>query len=137
MEMFDEFAQFNDAEVQFKAFGLAGQAIVLHRRQQDGESAEKLVQLWPLRNKLEGEMRYLIETMLSRTGPGRTTSARCVVGRNGFANRPPPNPREPAPPRPRPSDREVTALRCARASGRIVGRSGICLTSPCRDVNLA
>jgi serine/threonine-protein kinase len=71
MELFDEFAQFNDAEVQFKAFGLAGQAIVLNRRQEYGEWAEKLVQLWPLRSKLEGEMRYLIETMLSRTAPAR------------------------------------------------------------------
>ena len=69
MALFDEFAQLNDAEVQFKAFGLAGQAIILNRQKDYGESAEKLVQLWPLRGKLEGEMRYLIETMLSQTRP--------------------------------------------------------------------
>ena len=34
MELFDEFAGYNDAEVQFKAFGLAGQAIVLNRQKQ-------------------------------------------------------------------------------------------------------
>jgi serine/threonine protein kinase len=72
MEIFDEFAQYNDAEVQFKVFGLAGQAIVLNRRREYGESAEKLVLLWPLRDKLEGEMRYLIETMLSQTRPTRS-----------------------------------------------------------------
>jgi serine/threonine protein kinase len=63
MEIFGEFAAYNDAEVQFKAFGLAGQAIVLSRQHRDNEAAEKLVELWPHRNKLEGEMRYLIEVM--------------------------------------------------------------------------
>jgi eukaryotic-like serine/threonine-protein kinase len=70
-ELFDEFAELNDAEVEFKAFGLAGQAIVLNRQKRDSESAEKLVELWPLRNKLDGEMRYLIETMLSQNRPNR------------------------------------------------------------------
>jgi hypothetical protein len=69
MELFDEFAAYNDAEVQFRAFGLAGQAIVHNRRKEDDLSAENLVELWPLRNHLEGEMRYLVETMLGRARP--------------------------------------------------------------------
>ena len=71
MELFDEFAGYNDAEVQFQAFGLAGQAIVLNREKRYGESAKKLVQLYPNRSKLEGEMLYLIETMLSQNLPSR------------------------------------------------------------------
>ncbi len=89
MELFDEFAGYNDAEVQFKAFGLAGQAIVLNRQKQYGESAEKLVQLWPLRSKLEGEMRYLIETMLSQNRPSRNDAKSLLRWRQWFRESPP------------------------------------------------
>jgi hypothetical protein len=89
MELFDEFAGYNDAEVQFKAFGLAGQAIVLNRQKQYGESAEKLVQLWPLRDKLEGEMRYLIETMLSQNRPSRNDAKSLLRWRQWFRESPP------------------------------------------------
>ncbi|MBI3839235.1 MAG: serine/threonine protein kinase [Planctomycetia bacterium] len=60
MKVFGDFAALNDVEVQFKAFGLAGEAIVLNRRKKYAQSADKLAQLWPLRDKLEGEMRYLV-----------------------------------------------------------------------------
>ena len=60
MKLFNEFAQLNDAEVQFKAFGLAGQAVVLNHQLKYADSAEKLAQLWPLHDKLEGEMRVLV-----------------------------------------------------------------------------
>jgi serine/threonine-protein kinase len=66
-ELFNQFAGINDVEESYKAFGLAGQAIVLDRLGQSQESVEKLVQLWPLRGKLEGEMRYLVEAMLNQT----------------------------------------------------------------------
>jgi len=60
MQIFEQFARSNDAEVQLKAFGLAGQAIVLNREGKYAESAEKLAQLWPMHDKLEGEMRPLV-----------------------------------------------------------------------------
>jgi eukaryotic-like serine/threonine-protein kinase len=60
LKVFGDFARMNDAEVQFKAFGLAGEAIVLNRQNKHRQSADKLAQLWPLRDKLEGEMRNLV-----------------------------------------------------------------------------
>jgi len=60
MKVFGDFSRMNDAEVQFKAFGLAGEAIVLNRQNKYRASADKLAQLWPLRDKLEGEMRSLV-----------------------------------------------------------------------------
>jgi len=57
LTIFSEFAQMNDAEVQFKAFGLAGEAMVLNREHKYGESAKKLAELWPIRGKLDPEAR--------------------------------------------------------------------------------
>ena len=71
MEVFDEFAGYNEAEVQFRAFGLAGQAVVLNRQKRLSESAEKLAQLYPVRKVLDGEMRVLVESILqNRNLPG-------------------------------------------------------------------
>ena len=64
LKIFDDFAAMNDAEVQYKAFGLAGQAVIYNRLEKYPESADKLAQLWPLRDKLEGEMRPLVMLML-------------------------------------------------------------------------
>ncbi len=60
MQIFSEFASFNDAEVQYKSFGLAGQAIVLNREGKFAESADKLAQLWPLHENLDREMASLV-----------------------------------------------------------------------------
>ncbi len=60
-QLFDEFAAYNDAEVQFRAFGLAGQAIVLNPPEASiDEAADKLTRLWPQRDALDGEMRALV-----------------------------------------------------------------------------
>lgn len=77
-QVFDELAGLNDAEVQFKAFGLGGQAVVLYREKKFTESAEKLAQLWPLRDKLDGEMRFLVSRTLAgnRQGLGNPPSLR-------------------------------------------------------------
>src|SRR5262249_657840 len=64
MKLFDEFAAMNDAEVHYKAFGLAGQAVVLNRMRCYSESADKLAQLWPMRDKLDGEMRSWVTNLL-------------------------------------------------------------------------
>jgi len=63
LAIFNDFAAYNDAEVQFKAFGLAGQAVVFTRQNRLPEAAKKLTELWPLHDKLEGEMRTLVEAM--------------------------------------------------------------------------
>jgi serine/threonine-protein kinase len=77
MEIFNEFATYNDAEVELRAFGLAGQALVLLRQDQFSEAAEKLTQLWPNRSKLDGEMRVLVGLVLAeRRVPGDLRSFR-------------------------------------------------------------
>jgi serine/threonine-protein kinase len=60
LKLFDEFAALNDAEVQFKAFGLAGQAVVLNRLGQYEQSAERLSKLWPISDQLDRDMRALV-----------------------------------------------------------------------------
>jgi hypothetical protein len=76
-EIFDEFAAYNDAEVQLRAFGLAGQAVVLIRENKFTEAADKLTKLWPQRGELDGEMRVLIGIVLSeRRIPGDFRSFR-------------------------------------------------------------
>jgi serine/threonine-protein kinase len=76
-EIFDEFAAYNDAEVQLRAFGLAGQAVVLIRENNFTEAADKLARLWPQRNALDGEMRTLVGVVLSeRRIPGDFSSFR-------------------------------------------------------------
>jgi hypothetical protein len=70
-EVFDAFANYNPAEVQFRAFGLAGQAVVLIHQGRFNEAAEKLTLLWPDRNQLDGEMRALVGVVLNnRALPG-------------------------------------------------------------------
>jgi eukaryotic-like serine/threonine-protein kinase len=51
MRLFDEFAAIEDPAA--RAFGLAGQSIVLARQHKFDESAERLAQFWPLHDKLE------------------------------------------------------------------------------------
>ena len=60
LKIFTSFAQMSSVEEQYKAFGLAGQAVVLNRLGRYRESAAKLALLWPHRDKLEGELRSLI-----------------------------------------------------------------------------
>jgi tRNA A-37 threonylcarbamoyl transferase component Bud32 len=65
LQIFGEFAQVNDAEVQDKAFGLAGQAVVLNRLGKYQDSVDKLVQLWPRRESLDNDMRTLVMLTLA------------------------------------------------------------------------
>jgi serine/threonine-protein kinase len=59
LAIFDQFAGMSNVEEEYQAFGLAGQAIVYNRLGKYKESADKLAQLWPKREKLESEMRGL------------------------------------------------------------------------------
>ncbi len=94
MKIFDDFAKKNDAEVQDKAFGLAGQAVVLNRQGQYAESAEKLGKLWPLKDHLEGEVRYLImPTLRSNRQDHRGGSKPEGQWKQWFENSRPPQPR--------------------------------------------
>ncbi len=65
MKIFDEFARINDAEVQFKAFGLAGQAMVLSRQGKRAQLAKKLGELYPIRDKLDAESRTWVRLLLA------------------------------------------------------------------------
>jgi tRNA A-37 threonylcarbamoyl transferase component Bud32 len=51
MRLFDQFAALEDPAA--RAFGLAGQAIVLAKRRQFDESAGRLAEFWPLHDKLD------------------------------------------------------------------------------------
>ena len=63
--------------MQFRAFGQAGQAVVLIRENRFNEAAEKLAQLLPHRDQLDGEMRALVGVVLSdRRLPGEFRSFR-------------------------------------------------------------
>jgi serine/threonine-protein kinase len=75
-EIFDRFADFNPAEVQFRAFGLAGQAVVLIHEGRFNQAAERLTLVWPQRDQLDGEMRALVGIVLSdRRLPGDERSS--------------------------------------------------------------
>ena len=73
------------------AFGLAGQAVVLIRQKQTSEAADKLTQLWPLRDKLDGEMRTLVQIVLSDRRC-RAAAVRSSIWRDWFNSSPMPPP---------------------------------------------
>jgi serine/threonine-protein kinase len=60
--IFDEFAQMSNVETQYKAFGLAGQAVVLNRLGEYRESAAKLAELFPFLStaQLDSDMSALV-----------------------------------------------------------------------------
>ncbi len=62
LAIFDEFARMSNVETQYKAFGLAGQAVVLNRLGKYRESAGKLAELFPLLGtaKLDSDMSALV-----------------------------------------------------------------------------
>ena len=89
MKMFDEFARFNDAEVQFKAFGLAGQAIVLNREgkfaevgREAGRSCGRCATSWTARCGTSSVTRCSSNRKALRRPPSR-----CATGPTGSANR--------------------------------------------------
>ncbi|MGD9721513.1 MAG: serine/threonine-protein kinase [Pirellulales bacterium] len=66
LEIFNEFAAMSNVEEQYRAFGLAGQAAVLNRLGKYSESASKLAELFPLRDRLDRNMRSLVELTIAR-----------------------------------------------------------------------
>ena len=66
MTVFTDFANQPDTEKQFRAFGLAGQALVLALEGRHEESAAKLGDLWPLRQSLDPQMRNLMTYVLRK-----------------------------------------------------------------------
>jgi serine/threonine-protein kinase len=75
MTVFNQFAEQPDVEVQFRAFGLAGQAIVLAMEGRHQESASKLAELWPMRQDLDGQMKGLISYVLRKNQKKLTSPA--------------------------------------------------------------
>jgi serine/threonine-protein kinase len=62
MTLFAEFARHEDPEL--RAFGLAGESVILARQGDFQKSAELLGSLWPEREKLDPAMRQLIDAAL-------------------------------------------------------------------------
>jgi serine/threonine-protein kinase len=73
MTVFNKFAEQPDVEVQFRAFGLAGQAVVLAFEGRHQASASKLAELWPMRQSLDGQMKGLIAYVLRKNKKELTT----------------------------------------------------------------
>jgi hypothetical protein len=66
LPLFAKFAAMDEVEGQFRAFGLAGEAVVLALQGKSQQSAEKLADLWPLRGNLDGEMRDMVTQLVRR-----------------------------------------------------------------------
>jgi len=66
MQLFGEFANMSSVEEQYRAFGLAGQAIVLSLQGRNQAAAEKLGELGELHNKLDPEMRMMVMQVMTK-----------------------------------------------------------------------
>ncbi|MGD9648244.1 MAG: serine/threonine-protein kinase [Pirellulales bacterium] len=66
LEIFTSLADLNDAEEDFRAFGLAGQCVVYSLRNEHAKSAQKLAELWPLRQHLDPAMGTLVTEAVER-----------------------------------------------------------------------
>lgn len=65
--LFDEFANFGDSEPELRSFGLAGQYIVYSLRGESEAASAKLVELWPLRDRLDERMNRYFRTILEKS----------------------------------------------------------------------
>ncbi len=63
MEIFDEFANFEATAVKFRAFGIAGQAVVYWNRGEEKLMRQKLDEVYNHRNSLSQYMRQMIEQL--------------------------------------------------------------------------
>ncbi len=68
LALFEKFADMDDTEVDFRAFGLAGAAAVLSYQNQPQASAQRLAELWPLRQHLDPQMKSWIVRLISKSG---------------------------------------------------------------------
>jgi tRNA A-37 threonylcarbamoyl transferase component Bud32/tetratricopeptide (TPR) repeat protein len=67
LAIFNEFAGMSNVEQEYKAYGLAGQAVVLNRLGNYRESAANLAKLFPLRDQLlDRDMRLLVRLTIRR-----------------------------------------------------------------------
>jgi serine/threonine-protein kinase len=66
LAIFNEFAEQPSVEVRFRAFGLAGQAVVYTIQKKYAQSAEKLAELWPHREELDPQMKNLMAYVLRK-----------------------------------------------------------------------
>jgi serine/threonine-protein kinase len=68
LALFEKFADMNDTEVDFRAFGLAGAAAALALQGHTEEAAKKLADLWPLREKLDAQTKNWIVQLIAKNG---------------------------------------------------------------------
>ncbi len=68
LALFEKFADMNDTEVDFRAFGLAGAAAALALQGQTEEAAKRLADLWPLREKLDAQTKSWIVQLIAKNG---------------------------------------------------------------------
>ncbi|HZZ72170.1 MAG TPA: serine/threonine-protein kinase [Pirellulales bacterium] len=63
LQLFDEFAHMDGVETQYRAFGLAGRAVVLSLQGKYDQSARVLIDLVPLRDKLDSKMSRMVASV--------------------------------------------------------------------------
>ena len=68
LALFEQFADMNDSEVEFRAFGLAGSATALALQGRTEAAAKKLADLWPLREKLDAQTKTWIVQLIAKNG---------------------------------------------------------------------
>jgi serine/threonine-protein kinase len=66
LALFDRFADLDPVEEEFRAFGLAGQCIVLSLQGRFQESAARLDALAPIRDKLDPQMQEMLRAIIAR-----------------------------------------------------------------------
>ena len=67
LALYEELAAVDPTEEQFRAYGLAGQAFVYSLQGKHRESADKLADLWPLRQHLDVQTRTRVEQLRDET----------------------------------------------------------------------
>lgn len=66
MKLFEKFAGLDEAEEEFRAFGMAGMCIVLSIDKHYNQSADILVELMPLRDALPADMAGILQQVMER-----------------------------------------------------------------------
>ncbi|MEX2119620.1 MAG: serine/threonine-protein kinase [Pirellulales bacterium] len=66
-KLFDQFADLDDSQRELRAFGLAGQSLLLTRTGRYQDAIEKLDELWPLKEELDRDrsMRQMVQVSLN------------------------------------------------------------------------
>jgi tRNA A-37 threonylcarbamoyl transferase component Bud32/tetratricopeptide (TPR) repeat protein len=75
LTLFEKFADMDDTETEFRAFGLAGAAAVYSYQGKPDEAAKKLAELWPLKQHLDQQTKNWIVALVNKNTRKRHDTA--------------------------------------------------------------